>query len=180
MKFLMVFLIAMMTLFTANSIAATQLATKGAEYDLNLASPGAMAKHQLGSLVVSQKKWVLKGTYDFAVQGGAISTIKLRGDDLKELKLPKGAIVSYCAIDVLSALTSGGSATVAVSTGKTAADLKAATAYGSITGLVACVPVGTVATSIKLTADVIPTITVAGAALTGGKFNVLIEYTLSD
>jgi hypothetical protein len=50
----------------------------------------------------------------------------------------------------------------------------------------ACVPVGSAATSIKLTANRTPTITITTASttathsLTAGKINVFIQYLLSD
>jgi len=160
--------------------ADTQAGVKAAEFDLNRAAPGAMQKHQLGSLVTQQKKMVLKGVYNFAVDGGAIGTKTLKGADGKALKLPKGAIVSDCLLDFRTATTSGGSATISFGTGQATNDLKSALAVASGTGLVACIPVGTAATSIKMTADRTPSISIAVAALTAGKVSVLIEYWMSD
>jgi hypothetical protein len=151
-----------------------------AEFNMNNASPQAMTEHKLGSRLVKGQKHIAKFSYDFAKQGGAIGTIGLKNEDGTAASLPKGAIVQNGVIDVITAPTSGGSATVSFSTGKTAADLKAATAIASITGLVATIPVGTAGTSIKLTADTVPSIVVAVAALTAGKFYVIVEFTLSD
>lgn len=161
--------------------AATQAANKDAQFTLNRASPEAMRKYQLGSLVVEQKKWVLKATYDYAIQGGSsAAAINLKGPDGKNAVLPSKAVVHDCIIDVITQPTSSGSATIAIGTGQAANDLKTATAIASYTGRVACIPVGTAASSIKLTADRNPTITVATSNLSGGKFNVLIEYFVSD
>ncbi|MBL7716584.1 MAG: hypothetical protein JNL01_14060 [Bdellovibrionales bacterium] len=150
-----------------------------AEHKLNQASTQAMAETQLGTLLFREQVHTLKATYDFAKQGGVQGAIQLLGPDGKAAKLPKGAVVRDCLIDVLTTPV-GGSATIALGTGQTATDLKAATAIASYTGLVTCVPVGTAATAIKLTADRTPIATVATSDLTTGKFNVLIHYELSD
>ena len=47
--------------------------------------------------------------YDFAVDGGAVSTIDLSANNL----LPEGAVVLDCWARVITACTSGGSATIA-------------------------------------------------------------------
>lgn len=169
-----------LTLATIDAHAETMGVFKDAEFDLNLASPGAMQKHQLGTKLVREKIQELKGTYDFSKVGGAVSTINLRGADGKELKLPKNGIIIGCYIDVITTPTGTGSPTIAISSGKAAADIKAATAIASYTGIVACVPVGTAATAIKLTADVTPSVTIATAAVTGGKLNVHFQYIISD
>jgi hypothetical protein len=44
---------------------------------------------------------------------------------------------------------------------------------------VAGIPVGTAATSVKLTAERTLTVSIATAALTAGKFVALVEYTVS-
>ncbi len=51
--------------------------------------------------------------YDFATDGGAVSSITL-SDNKYRSKLPEGAIVLNCVLKVLTAFTSGGSATLAV------------------------------------------------------------------
>lgn len=170
----------LLAFFSATSaLAASYVAEKAAEFDLNGARPGAMQKHQLGSRVVigQAREAVLR--YDFAKQGGAIGAISLVNEAGKPWTLPKGAVVTGCVIDVATTPL-GASSTISIGTGASAVDLKGATAIASYTGLVACVPVGTAATSIKLAADVLPTITVAVGALTAGKFNVLVQYTISD
>ncbi len=176
------------------SFAGTQAATKAAETALSTASPQAMQTYQLGSLVVGQKVWVLKAVYDFSVlskvasNAGVSGTVPLRGLGATSLRLPKGALVTDCVIDVIVDLTGTSSATLSVSTGQTVGDLKTATAvtnYTSGSGRIACVPVGSAATSIKLTADRTPSVGIlrqgsSPLAFTAGKMNVLIEYILSD
>lgn len=113
------------------------------------------------------------GLYDFAVDGGAVGDITLRGDTI-----PSGAIVTDVLIHVDTALTSGGSATVALKA-ESAADLNAADAIsgapwsttgakrGDLTATTA--PVATTAArAIKAT--------VGTAALTAGKFSVYVSF----
>lgn len=136
-------------------------------------------KHALGTELHKTKNSV-KCTYDFTVQGGAIGSINLLDEDGVAVTIPSGAIITRTLIYVPVACTSGGSATIAVKS-KSAADLKAATAYTSFTlaALLDGVPANTAATSIVMTADTIPAITIAVAALTAGKINVFIEYVLT-
>lgn len=133
----------------------------------------------LGDRLIKETVHTLKLQYNFADQGGTIGAINLRGEDGKSARLPKGAIIRDCIIDVVTTPV-GATATIAIGTGQAANDLKAALAVASYTGLVACVPVGTAASAIKLTADRTPTMTVATAALTAGKFYVLVDYVLSS
>jgi hypothetical protein len=122
---------------------------------------------------------VVKAKYSFAVQGGAIGDVTLVDDDGNAVVIPDNALIMQVIVDVLTAPTSGGSATVALKA-QSAADLLGATAIASITGVVAGVPVDSAATSIKLTADRTVKATIATAALTAGVFNVFIRYVLSD
>ena len=142
----------------------------------------------LGSQVVRRSFRVFKGVYDFSVQGGAIGAIALYDPVFGKavpLNIPANFIIWECLIDVITAPTSGGSATIAFNSGQTTADLLAATAIASITGFVAGIPVGTAASAIKVPSTQAQpgsavTITVATAALTAGKFNVHLTGFLSD
>lgn len=115
------------------------------------------------------------GEYDFAVDGGAVSTITLRGDN----SIPAGAYILGGFIEVLTAVTSGGSATVAVNS-EAAGDLLAAAAVSgapwSTTGRKSVAPVFTGASSLKTTAVRSLAITIATAALTAGRFRVAVLY----
>lgn len=174
--------LALLLLAGATAHGDTQESLRAAKLKLNTSSPNALHETRLGNLLVDKKEHVLRAVYDFSVLGGAVGALTLRdaSDLAVAAKLPKGAIVRNCAIDVITAPTSGGAATIALGTGAAANDLKAATAIASYTGLVACVPVGTVATAIKLTADQTMSATVATAALTAGKIYVVVQYELSD
>lgn len=142
---------------------------------------------QLGTKVMRDAVHDLVLQYSFAVDGGAITTgknlrVPATSGSPGEVsgKLPKGAIVVGCFIDVLTAGTTSASGTMALTTGKAANDIIGATAAASYTGIVACTPVGTAATVIKLTADVTPQFVIATGALTAGKWNIHIQYVLSD
>ena len=113
------------------------------------------------------------GEYDFAVDGGAVSTITLR--QVAGGPLPAGAIAHSGAVEVLTADASA-TGTVAL-TLESAADILAATGAAGLTlGLKTIIPVGTGATMIKTTADRGPTMTIATAALTAGKFRLRLLY----
>jgi hypothetical protein len=174
-------LLVLIGLFLSQSALAVTPSETDVQYLLNHFSNGAAQKVQLGDQVIGRKKLMLKCNYLFSRDGGAVSTIALK-DVLtgKDCKLPNKAIIHDVLFDAYTAVTSGGSATVAFTTGQNSGDLKAATAKASWTGLVAGVPVGTAATSVKLTAERTISAVVATAALTAGKINVFIEYFLSD
>lgn len=156
----------------------------GAEFSFNHGS--GFQNYQLGTKVIRDQVRLLKVQYDFAKLGGAIGSKNLLvpvtpgGVGASSATLPKNALIVGCYIDVVTPATTSASGTIALSTGQGAGDLKAALAAASYTGIVACIPTGTAASSIKLTADSVPTFTIATGAITAGKFNVLIEYILSD
>lgn len=173
-----VFMSLFLSLFLVTTANAGTLAQeRGAQFDLNKASPGAMLKHQLGTRAVSQTIRIAKAKYDFAVQGGAVGTGNLVGENGQPVVLPNKAVIVDCLIDVLTQGATSASGTLAL-TSNGAGDLKGATAAASYTGRVACVPVGTAATAIKLTADRTLTYTIATGALTNGKLWVYVYYIL--
>ena len=120
------------------------------------------------------KTWT--GNYDFAVDGGAVSTITLRSNDGP---LPSGAYVVGGVLDVSTALDSGGSATAALQVNG-ANDVINAAAFGgapwSTTGQKDIIPDNTGSTAIELTADREPKLVIATAALTAGVFKLVLEY----
>lgn len=107
--------------------------------------------------------------YDFAEDGGAVGAITLRGD-----KVPSGAIVLNAVVDVTTAVTSGGAATVAIHA-QSAADLRAADVLATAPALSTATPKALLA-PIKTTAERDITATVATAALTAGAFTVTVAY----
>ncbi len=59
--------------------------------------------------VLSRTLLVIRGRYDFAVDGGAVSTIAITSGT----PLPSGATIVGGYVDVITQLTSGGAATIA-------------------------------------------------------------------
>lgn len=115
-----------------------------------------------------------RARYDFAVDGGAISSINLFPD----AAIPNGALIVACFINVITVPTSGGAATIALDS-EAAADLQSAAAIlgapWSSTGWKAATK--TYATApVKLTADRNVGATIGAAALTAGVFEVLVGY----
>lgn len=116
---------------------------------------------------------VARADYDFAVDGGAVGDITLRGDTI-----PSGAIIVDALLHVDTALTSGGAATVAIKT-EGAADINNADAISgapwSTTGAKRGDFTATTA-PIKTTAVRNIVATVGTAALTAGKFTAIVWY----
>lgn len=135
----------------------------------------------LGNLIENQKG-VVKAKYDFSVVGGAVGSVNLRDltDSTKTVTLPNKAVITTAYIDILTAMASaGGTGTIAL-TAQSAGDLKAAVDADTLSGIVAGIPVGSAATSIKLTAERTLTATIGTEALTAGKFILFIEYFVSE
>jgi len=162
---------------------------QSAEFRLNHGDD-KYAPMKTGSQIVRRSKRVFKGVFDFAVQGGAIGSVALYDPVYGKavpLNLPANFIITNVLIDVVTALASGGSATVALTSGQNAADLLAATGFGSapFSGSIAAgIPVSA-ATAIKIPATQAEpgsqvSAVIATAALTAGQFNVHIEGFLSD
>ena len=149
------------------------------EFVLNNSAAGASL--QLGTQIASKKLHALRAQYDFSVSGGAKSTISLLDLDGKAAVLPANAIVKDCLVDVITAPSSTAAAAISFGLASTAdvRELQVATSvYAS--GQVACIPVGTAATGIKVTSDTTPTITIATYPLTAGKLNLWLWYVVSE
>lgn len=115
---------------------------------------------------------VAKFVYDFAKDGGAVGAVVVGAG-----MLPNGAIVNGGTVHVDTAVTSGGSATVALGI-ETATDVLGATGKASFTlgARLDVVPVRTAATAVKTTASRGLTVTIGTATLTAGKITVFLEY----
>jgi hypothetical protein len=110
--------------------------------------------------------------FDFAEDGGAVGQISFGR------LLPAGAIVKRVTTDEITALTSGGSATLMLQAGST--DLLAAAAafdtdFGGIGELTLADAQG-----VKLAAAAELNLDIAVAALTAGKVRFFIEYLLPN
>lgn len=120
-----------------------------------------------------------KMTYEFAVDGGAVSVITPSNSPT----IPINAIILGGTIDITTTLTSGGAATIALGLGSGAqvASLKGATAVATWTaGQLALIPVFTAATYVKAAAATRLTLSVAAFALTAGKFDVNVAYVIGN
>jgi hypothetical protein len=119
---------------------------------------------------------VWQGEYDFAIDGGAISTIALRSNDGP---IPNGSYIESGVLDVLTLFTTGTAATAAL-TVEGANDIVSATVVSgapySTTGLKSIIPVGTGATAIKTTASRSPSIVIATGTVTAGKCRLILNY----
>lgn len=125
----------------------------------------------------------VQAEYDFAVDGGAVSTITLRqggGNTLPNL-IPAGSIIleGWIEVDTIVTTASGNTGTIAVNS-EAAGDLLAAAVTSgtpwSTTGRKSILPASTGASSVKTTVARSVAITVAVAAITAGKFRVVVYY----
>lgn len=116
------------------------------------------------------------GEYDFAVDGGAVSTIVLRS---KDGPIPAGSYILSGVLDILTAFTTGAAA-VAGLQAEAANDIVNSTIVSgapySTLGLKSIIPVGTGATAVKTTATRSPSIVIATGAITAGKLRLVLVY----
>ena len=110
--------------------------------------------------------------YDFAVDGGAASTIVPANSAI----IPDNAVIVRCYSVVTTAMTSGGSATLALTTG--GVTLKAATAFDNGAFDDEDVTEHTVVD--KTTSSTGIQFVIATAALTAGVVEVFVEYYTSS
>ena len=112
----------------------------------------------------------LSFVYDFAVDGGAVSTIGMG------VFLPAGAVVMLGTAQVVTGLTSGGAATIAVGwTGSTGAVI-AALAVASWSDDAVIEGVDLTVAMVKVTAIQQLAVTIATATLTAGRFFYTCDY----
>ena len=128
------------------------------------------------SALTARNVQVARALYSFAVDGGAIGAITPVQSDW----IPANAIVYGGVINSSTAVTSGGSATVAIGTtaGSAANSILTATGKASFTLDAVLVPTA-VATPFKMSAAGQINLTVAAAALTAGIIEVLVFYNVA-
>src|SRR2546423_100813 len=116
------------------------------------------------------------GEYDFAVDGGAISTITLRSNDGP---IPNGSVVEEGYWETLTGFTTGTAAVMGVQV-EAANDLIASTIVSgapySTTGQKSILPVATGASSVKTTAARSPAVVIATGTVTAGKGRLVLHY----
>ena len=123
----------------------------------------------------------LKFMYDFAALGGTAGAKVLTAADGTAQTIPDNAIITKYVLDVVTEITSGGSATIALGAATDgAAIIKAATAYDNAAYVAATQVGGIPAASKKLTGDRNCIATIATSALTAGKFYLYITYIEGD
>lgn len=112
--------------------------------------------------------------YDFAVDGGAVSAITLRGDSI-----PSGAVITDTLLRVTTALT-GGTVTDTLSLGSEGAtDLQSAAARNAAPWATTGAKRGTLTATtapVLTTANRALTFTINGTALTAGAFKAVVWY----
>lgn len=143
---------------------------------------------QVGTLL-NKTAAQLIAKYSFAVQGGSTSADINLLTDLNNTaslaKLPDNAVIRQVYVEVLTPPTSNsGSATISLETDESDADLMAdkALAFFGV-GFVGGTPSGATTTFVKLSAERTLNMDLGEALnsdLTAGKFNVIIDYVLSE
>jgi len=111
--------------------------------------------------------------YSFAALGGAVGSIALRGDTI-----PSGAIIVDTLLIIDTIPTSGGAATIGITT-QSAADTAAVAAFDASPWSTATPKRGAITratTPVRTTAEHTITAVIAAAALTAGRFRVLVTY----
>ncbi len=140
---------------------------------------GALTSADSSAFGIGGALRVARAKYSFAVDGGVVGLIT----PATTATLPINSIVLGGLINVTTACTSGGSATIAVGTsaGSSASSLKTATAVATFSSaaMLATVPVFTAASAVKLSAAGSITVTVATADLTAGIFEVSLFYIVA-
>lgn len=144
-----------------------------------LARPGAPTAEATAAFpYVTGALRVARARYSFAADGGAVGDIALAGATV----IPSGAVVIGTLINVVSAPTSGGAATVALGV-EAAGDQQTAAAISgapwSTTGYKWATQTLTTAPDVTTAARDI-TLTVAVAALTAGIVDVYVFYLVTS
>lgn len=125
------------------------------------------------------KKYV--GEYDFAVDGGAISTITLRSGSASAAgPIPAGSVIlgGYLEIDTLFTTGTAAQASLGVeATGDMVAATVVSGAPYSTTGRKSIIPAFTGATSVKTTVDRSPSMIVTVGTITAGKGRLVVFYS---
>lgn len=120
------------------------------------------------------KSW--QGEYDFAVDGGAVSTIVLRSNDGP---IPNGSYVEDGILEIVTPFTTGTAAVAGLQV-EAANDTVASTIVSgapySTGGLKSVIPVATGVTALKTTADRSPSIVIGTGAITAGKLRLILRY----
>lgn len=129
---------------------------------------------------LNQKRGVVKCVYDFATLGGAVGDLLMKDENGTIVVLPSKAIITQVYVDIITACVSTSNDGTIALKANSANDLLSAVDADTLSGVSAGVPTGSAATMVKLTAARNITLSIAVHALTAGKFNVFVEFVLSD
>ncbi len=151
-------------IFSLNSTTITPSSTEFNQ--LHNASQGS------GELEVQR---VARCFYDVTVSGGGAGTSTL------SCTLPANAVIVGGLLDFATGITGGSGATVAIQA-NTANDILSAHSINTnyFTGRMAIVPVYTAASAVKMTGASSLQVVIGSSTLTAGKFNLFIDYFLSQ
>jgi len=149
--------------------------------DLTLDKVDIIAQELLDKtqFLYTKMPFTVKAQYDFAELGGTIGAIGLG------VTIPDNAIIMRAYVDVLTTCESAADTATIALHAEGADDIVAAIAINDGTnpwdaGLHEGIEDGTVANAVKTTAARELTATIAVQDLTAGKFNLFVEYVLSD
>ncbi len=137
-----------------------------------------LAQAPLDNEIAAFPIFLARARYDFAVDGGSISTINLFPSSI----LPDNALILGAYLNVIT-VPVGATATVGIGS-QAASDLQAAAAISgapwSTTGYKVASLIALGSAPLKLTAARNVTITIGTAALTAGVIEVLVLYYAGD
>lgn len=119
---------------------------------------------------------VVKASYDFASEGGAIGAITLAGEDGKAVKIPAGSVITNCTKVVRTTLASGGAATLMLGTAEDTDAFVGATAFDNAAHVGTDVHSAAVPQKVGAGGDTSLVATIAGAVLTAGAFDLYVTY----
>ena len=119
--------------------------------------------------------------YDFAVDGGAVSVITLRGGagDIQGNELPNGSVIEGGYLEILTGFTTGAAGQMSIDSEATGDIVVSAVVSGapySTTGRKSVISAFTGATTVKTTAKRNVTATITVGAITAGKFRLVLFY----
>lgn len=132
--------------------------------------------YKVGNAGYAGRVKVARADYEFALDGGAIGTIALRGDTI-----PNGAVLLDAFVSVTTGFTPTTTTMVAL-TVQSAGDLRAAALTNaapadlSTTGVKRLLVDYSDASLVQLTADRSISLVIAAGAVTAGKCSVVVQY----
>ena len=163
--------------YTTTSTPPTQgLIFLGVTTAPNFTDSGQSNSPGQSQVVIGGGLQVARAQYNFAVDGGAVSTLTPAYSDT----IPANAIMLGGQVNVTTAVTSGGSATVAIGTsaGSAANSILTATGKASLTLDALINTTVTFAAAVKMSAAGQIDFTIAAAALTAGVIEVFVLYVV--